>query len=72
MADFLSYQKTLDGVVNPDDIEPLVSLVEQHKNWGAFKCKVPSYIIVRLIDALREMRQHGAEYYETQEAPPSE
>lgn len=68
MAEFLSYSKTLDGVVDSDDIEPLVNLVEQHKNWGAFKCRVPSYVIVRLIDALRDLRQHGAEYYETREA----
>lgn len=72
MAEFLSYQKALDGVVSADDIEPLVSLLEQHKNWGAFKCRVPSYIIVRLIDAVRDLRQHGAEYYETREAPVDE
>jgi hypothetical protein len=72
MAEFLSYAKTLEGVVAEDDIEGLCSLVEQHKNWGAFKCRVPSYIIVRLIDALRDLRQHGAEYYETSEDVPAD
>lgn len=72
MAEFISYQKALDGVVMAEDIEPLVSIVEQHKNWGSFKCRVPSYILVRLIDAVRELRQHGAEYYETDEAIPSD
>lgn len=71
MAEFLSYQKALDGVVNSDDIEPLVNLLEQHKNWGAFRCRVPSYIIVALIDAVRELRQHGAEYYETADTEQS-
>ena len=67
MAEFISYAKALDGVVDSDDIEPLVSILEQHKNWGAFKCRVPSYILVRLMDAVRDLRQHGAEYYETQD-----
>jgi hypothetical protein len=67
MSEFLSYQKTLEGVVLHDDIEPLVHILEQHKNWGAFSCKLPSYIVVNLIDALRTLRQHGAEYYDTQE-----
>lgn len=65
MAEFLSYQKVLDGVVLADDIEPLVHILEQHKNWGAFTARLPSYIIVNLIDALKTMREAGAEYYET-------
>jgi hypothetical protein len=62
-----SYRQTLNGVVQNDDIEPLLHIVEQHKNWGAFSCKLPSYIIVNLIDALKTMRDHGKEYYETAE-----
>lgn len=60
-----TYQATLSGVVQDEDIEPLLHILEQHKNWGAFKCRVPSYIIVNLIDALKTMRDHGKEYYET-------
>ena len=72
MAEYISYGKALDGVVEAEDIEPLVNLVEQHKNWGAFKCRLPSYIVVRLIDALRDLRQHGAEYYETDDTIPED
>lgn len=68
----LSIAQVLDGVVQPDDIEGLQGLVEQHKNWGAFSCRLPSYIVVNLIDALRVLREHGAGYYATSEEYPTD
>jgi hypothetical protein len=67
----LSLEQALDGVVEADDIPGLVNLVMQHKNWGAFACRVPSYVIVRLIDTVRLLREHGAEYYVTSAGRPS-
>ena len=67
----LSFAQVLDGVVEPDDVPGLQGLVEQHKNWGAFSCRVPSYIIVRLVDTIRLLREHGANYYITSEGRPT-
>jgi hypothetical protein len=71
MTDKLSIPAVLDGVVESGDIEGLHNLVMQHKNWGAFTCRVPSYIIVNLIDTIRLLREHGARYYVTSEGRPS-
>lgn len=70
MTDHLSFAQALDGVVEADDIPGLRNLVEQHKNWGAFSCRVPSYIIVNLVDTIRLLREHGAKYYITSEGRP--
>ena len=69
MAKNLSFAKVLEGIVQNDDIPGLQSLVDQHKNWGAFTVRVPSYIVVGLIDALRVLREHGAQYYEQRPDP---
>lgn len=71
MTENLSFKQVLDGVVSEDDIEPLQNLVMQHKNWGAFSCKLPSYIVVSLIDTIRLLREHGAKYYVTSDGRPS-
>lgn len=70
MTDHLSFAQVLDGVVTADDVPGLQNLVSQHKNWGAFSCRVPSYIIVNLIDTIRLLREHGAKYYVTSEGRP--
>ena len=70
MTENLSFKQVLDGVVSEDDVDGLQNLVLQHKNWGAFSCKVPSYIIVNLIDTIRLLREHGAKYYVTSEGRP--
>ena len=67
MANFLSHAEALEGVIEAEDIGPMVDLLQQHKNWGSFKARVPSYILVRLMDAIRDLRQHGADYYDTDE-----
>ena len=65
MAEFMSHEKALEGVIEKEDIAPMVDMLQQHKNWGSFKARVPSYILVRLMDAIRDLRQHGADYYDT-------
>jgi hypothetical protein len=67
----LSFAQVLDGVIEADDIPGLENLCLQHKNWGAFAVRVPSYVIVRLVDTIRLLREHGAAYYVTSEGRPS-
>jgi hypothetical protein len=71
MTERLSIPQVLDGVISADDIAPLVQLVEQHKNWGSFTARIPSYIIVSLVDTLRVLREHGARYYITSDGRPT-
>lgn len=58
----LSYVEVLFGVVDPQDVEGLVGLVDNHKNWGAFQCKLPSHVIVRLIDEIKALREKVGGY----------
>ena len=53
----LSYIEALYGVVGEDDMEAMVGLVENHKNWGAFKCRLPSHIIVNLVEEIKRLRE---------------
>lgn len=53
----LSYIDVLHGVVDEQDMEALVGLVDNHKNWGAFACKLPSHVIVRLVDEIKRLRE---------------
>lgn len=58
----LSYIEALFGVVDPEDMEPLIGLLENHKNWGAFKAKIPSHLIVRLVDEVKRLREQVGGY----------
>ncbi len=58
----LSYIEVLYGVVDPQDIEGLVGLVMAHKDWGQFTSKIPSHIVVRLIDEIKRLRELAGGY----------
>lgn len=58
----LSYIEALFGVVDEQDLEAMVGLVENHKNWGAFQCKMPSHVIVRLVDEIKRLREQVGGY----------
>ena len=53
----LSYAEALYGLVDENDLEGMVGLVENHKSWGAFKAKLPSHIVVNLIEEIRRLRE---------------
>lgn len=59
----LSYRAVLTDVVTKDDIDGMLNLIEQHKNWGAFTARLPSYIIVLLIDHLKTLKEQVAGFY---------
>jgi len=51
----LSYRNVLELVIeDPDTIDALESVVDQHKNWGQFVTRVPSWVIVALVDAYKK------------------
>lgn len=53
----LSYTEALRGIISADDMEGMLGLVENHKNWGAFSAKMPSYIVVALVDAIKRLKE---------------
>ena len=53
----LSYAEALYGLIDEQDLEAMVGLVENHKNWGAFKARLPSHIVVNLIEEIRRLRE---------------
>ena len=57
MSGELSYLEALTGVVSENELEGLVGLVQGHKNWGAFMTRIPSHIVVNLIDEIKRLRQ---------------
>lgn len=63
----LSYLEVLYGVVDEQDMEPLIGLVENHKNWGAFMCRLPSHTVVRLIDEIKRLREAAGGYKQVPE-----
>lgn len=58
----LSYYEALYGVVSDSDAEALVELVKNHKNWGALRSRIPSEIIVALIEEIKRLRQEAGGY----------
>jgi hypothetical protein len=56
----LSYTDAIRGIVNAEDVEGLLGLVENHKNWGAFSAKMPSYIVVSLVDAIKRLKEEAS------------
>lgn len=61
----ISYSDALDGVLNPDDIDGIVGLIEQTKNWGSIRGSVPSYVIVALVDEIKKLKEQQLNFYKT-------
>lgn len=58
----LSYLEALTGVVEPDYMEPLLQLVDNHKNWGALIARLPSHVVVNLVDEIKRLREQVGGY----------
>lgn len=58
----LSYLEALHGVVSDDDMEAMLGLIDGHKNWGAFRAKVPTHIIVNMADEIKRLREKVGGY----------
>lgn len=66
---YLSYNEALAGLFAYDDIEGLVGVVTQHKNGGAIRCRLPSYIVVTLIDEIKSLRERVGGYEQKPDVP---
>lgn len=58
----LSYLDTLNGVIDPEFMEPMIGLIDNHKNWGATMARLPSHIIVNLVDEIKRLREKVGGY----------
>lgn len=53
----ISFAEALKGVVESDWVEALDHLVREHKNWGAFTARVPSHVVVLLVDEIKRLKE---------------
>jgi len=53
----LSYTAVLRAIFADDEAAGLANIVEQHKNWGAFPARLPSHIVVLLIDEIKSLKE---------------
>jgi hypothetical protein len=58
----LSYVEALYGIVSEDEMEAVVGLVENHKNWGAITARLPSHIVVNLVEEVKRLREQVGGY----------
>jgi len=65
MSKPISYTQALDGILSKEDAEGVLGLLERHKNWGAQNARIPSHILVALVDAVKKLKEGAVGYYET-------
>lgn len=54
----ISYKQAIALAVEDDDMMLyLDEIVANHKNWGQFKVKIPSWVLVNLIERLKGMAE---------------
>ena len=54
----LSYRNVLELVIeDKDTVDALESVVDQHKNWGQFTVRVPSWVVVTLLDSYKALAE---------------
>jgi len=58
----LSYAEALAGVVEPEFMEPMLGLVDNHKNWGAVMARLPSHVVVNLVEEIKRLREQVGGY----------
>jgi hypothetical protein len=57
MSNELSYLEALHGLVHDEDMEAMIGLIDSHKSWGAFRAKIPTYLLINLVDEVKRLRQ---------------
>lgn len=62
MSGELSYMEALVGLVSEDEMDAMLGLLESHKSWGAFRAKIPTHIVVNLVDEVRRLRTQVGGY----------
>lgn len=63
MPKYISYAQALDGVVSKDDVDALLGLVDNVKNWGDVRARMPGHVIVRLVDEIKALKEQQLAYY---------
>lgn len=58
----LSYAEALAGVVEDEFMEPMLALVDNHKNWGAVMARLPSSVVVNLVEEVKRLREEIGGY----------
>ena len=57
MSADLSYAEALRGLVAEDELDAMLGLIESHKSWGAFRAKMPTHIVIALVDEVKRLRE---------------
>lgn len=58
----LSYAEALAGVIEPEFMEPMLGLIDNHKNWGATIARLPSHVVVNLVEEIKRLRELSGGY----------
>ena len=59
----LSYVEVLYKVVDEEHMEPLLALIEIHKNWGGQPmARLPASVVVNLIEEIKRLREQVGGY----------
>ena len=54
----LSYRNTVELLFDDEDtISGLCRIVDENKNWGQFNVRIPSWVIVTLIDGYKSLAE---------------
>lgn len=58
MSRTLSYRQVAELLFDDKDVvDALVDVVEQHKNWGAFRTRTPSFVLVSILDSYKALAE---------------
>lgn len=54
----ISYKQAIALAIEDDDMMLYIDeLVMNHKNWGQFSCKLPSWVVVNLVERIKAMAE---------------
>lgn len=60
----ISLEAALDGVIeDSDDRAYVLDIYATHKQWGGQKIRVPSHILVNLVDEVKRLREQQLTFY---------
>ena len=62
MSHPISYAEALVGIVSEDEMDAMLGLIESHKSWGAFRAKIPTHIVINLIEEVKRLREQVGGY----------
>lgn len=58
MSRVISYKQAISLAIENDDMMLyLDEIVMNHKNWGSFNVKLPSYVVVNLVERIKQLAE---------------